>query len=60
MVGWVAHVIIESPQTQLDLDLGLRGPDLGLVLDNYRIFTHVWVFVPLATIHSHSSVITIQ
>ncbi len=38
--GWVAHVIIVSPQSQLDLDfalglgLGLRGPDLGLGLDN--------------------------
>ena len=33
----VAYVIIESPQSQLDLDLGLRGPDLGLGLDNYFI-----------------------
>ena len=37
-VLWVAYVIMESPQSQLDLDLGLglRGPDLGLGLDNSR------------------------
>ncbi len=38
----MAYVIMESPQSQLDLDfdlglgLGLRGPDLGLWLDNKR------------------------
>ena len=34
--GVVAHVIIVSPQSQLDsgLGFGLRGLDLGLGLDN--------------------------
>ena len=36
--GWVAYVIIESPQSQFDLDFwfwnGLGRLDLGLGLDN--------------------------
>ena len=44
--GWVAHVIIVSPPiglgfgTALGLGLGLKGPDLGLGLDNWIVTTH--------------------
>ena len=46
--GWVAHVIIVSPQSQLDfgffislglgLGLGLGGLGLGLGLDNMKTY----------------------
>ena len=44
----VAHVINVSPQSQLDLDLGLglglRGPDLGLGLDNSSELTRLNIY----------------
>ena len=52
MVGLVAHVIIVSPQSQLDLDfrfglgLGLGRLDLGLGLDNnLKIAQHLQIFL---------------
>ena len=50
-LGWVAYVIIESPPvpigvgfgTALGLRLGLRGPDLGLGLDNRYGTTNVLI-----------------
>ena len=46
-MGWVAHVISLSPQSQLDfgflialgLGFGLGGLDLGLGLDNKSLFS---------------------
>ena len=52
MGGWVAYVIKVSPQSQSDLDLGLlwvwvlglRGPDLGLGLDNSSELTRLNIY----------------
>ena len=53
----LAHVIIVSPQSQLDLDLdldclSLRGPDLGLGLDNNnkkQNYYYYWWGTPAVT-----------
>ena len=38
-MGWVAHVIIESPQSQLDLDLDLDCFGFGIWSKGTRLGT---------------------